>query len=64
MFGICIYAWLLPSPAKHNLYPFKETGLSMYVATCLLPEKNRFLGKINTWFVSKMIVGVMCQDKR
>lgn len=39
MFGICIYAWLLPSPAKHNLYPFKETGLSMYVATCLLPEK-------------------------
>lgn len=41
MFGICIYAWLLPSPAKHNLYPFKETGLSMYVATCLLPEKKK-----------------------
>lgn len=24
MFGICTYAWLPPSPAKHNLYPFEN----------------------------------------
>lgn len=24
MFGICTYAWLPPSPTKHNFYPFEN----------------------------------------
>lgn len=63
MFRIWTRTGLPPSPAKHNLYPKWAHSGSAYVATCLLTEK-RSGRKIDSGFVSKKIVGVMCQDTR
>ena len=65
MFRIWTSTGLPPSPAKHDLCSYANwaRSASTYVATCLLTEK-RSGTKIDGGFVSKKIVGLMCQDKR